>query len=317
MNLERLGSITSELSTSLLKSIVVPQRSLRAWFARHRSSNPRNKNGRPDGRPERELDVSTAEFPAGPVILMGGTPVPDEAVVAAVHLSGGRSARLAVVPAAAGGDAAEAAAVAARAFTRFGMKHVEPVLLDSREKAADPKWVARLREYDAIVLCGDSPARGLHVLQATAAAAALRDHVKAGRLLVGIDAGAAILGSRLFPHEAEDGITVGLGIVPALLIDPGFSGAQRFSRLVRAMSAPEAAAMMGVGLDAQTGVLIADGEAKVLGEARVTVLDPWERGTPSEDRPGGLKVHLLTDGYRLDFRTRRAFPPERPEPNGK
>src|SRR5690606_38834396 len=91
------------------------------------------------------------------------------------------------------------AAVAARAFTRFGMKHVEPVLLDSREKAADPEWVARLREYDAIVLCGDSPARGLHVLQATAAAAALRDHVKAGRLLVGIDAGAAILGSRLFP----------------------------------------------------------------------------------------------------------------------
>ena len=116
---------------------------------------------------------------------------------------------------------------------------------------------ARLREYDAIVLCGDSPARGLHVLQSTAAAAALRDHVKAGRLLVGIDAGAAILGSRLFLHAAEDGITVGLGIVPALLIDSGFSGAQRFSRLVRAMSAPEAAAMMGVGLDAQTGVLIA------------------------------------------------------------
>jgi len=24
-----------------------------------------------------------------------------------------------------------------------------------------------------------------------------------------------------------------------------------------------------------------------------------------------MKVHLLTDGYRLNFRTRRAFPPER------
>lgn len=317
MNLERLGSITSELSTSLLKSIVVPQGGLRAWFARHRSANPRNKNGRPEGRPERDLDVSTAEFPAGPVILMGGMPVPDEAVVAAVHLGGGRSARVAVVPAAAGGSTEEAAAAAARAFTRFGMKHVEPLLLDSREKAADPEWVARLREYEAIVLCGDSPARGLHVLQATAAATALREHVQAGRLLVGIDAGGAILGSRLFPHEADDGITVGLGLLPALLIDAGFSGARRFSRLVRAMSAPEAAAMMGIGLDTRTAVLVSDGEAKVLGEATVTVLDPWERGTPSDDRPGGLKVHLLTDGYRLSFRTRRAFPPERPEAEGK
>src|SRR5690606_27276203 len=105
------------------------------------------------GRTDRALDVSTAPFPAGPVILMGGTPVPDEAVVAAVHLAGGRSARLAVVPAAAT-NPEEAAALAARAFTRFGMKRVEPVLLDSREKAVDPEWVARLREYDAIVLCG-------------------------------------------------------------------------------------------------------------------------------------------------------------------
>lgn len=313
MNLERLGSITSELSSNLLKAIVVPQGGLRAWFARHRSSAQRNKNGRPEGRPERELDVSTAEFPAGPVILMGGTPVPDEAVVAAVHLSGGRSSRVAIVPAAASGDPEVAAAAAARAFTRFGMKQVEPLLLDSREKAADPEWAARLREFDAIVLCGDSPSQGLHVLQSTAAAAALREHLQAGRLLVGIDAGAAILGSRLFLHAADDASTVGLGILPALLIDWGFSGAQRFSRLVRAMSAPEACAMMGVGLDTCTGLLVSDGEAKALGEATVTVLDPWERGTPSEDRPGGLKVHLLTDGYRLNFRTRRAFPPERQE----
>lgn len=316
MNLDRLGSFTAELSTNLLKSIVVPQRGLRAWLSRHRSVNPRGKSGRPDGRTDRALDVSTAPFPAGPVILMGGTPVPDEAVVAAVHLAGGRSARLAVVPAAAT-NPEEAAALAARAFTRFGMKRVEPVLLDSREKAVDPEWVARLREYDAIVLCGDSPSLGLHVLQATAAAAALREHVQAGKLLVGIDAGAAILGSRLFPHATDDGVTVGLGILPALLIDTGFSGAQRFSRLVRAMSAPEAHAMMGVGLEPQTGLVVEAGEAKVLGEARVTVLDPRDRGTPSEDRPGGLKVHLLTDGYRLDFRTRRAFPPERQEADGK
>lgn len=317
MNLERLGSITSELSSSLLKSIVVPQGGLRGWFARHRTAAQRGRNGRPDGRPECDLDVAVAEYPAGPVILMEGTPVPDEAVVAALHLAGGRSARVAVVPAAATANPEEAAAAAARPFTRFGMKRVEPLLLDSREKAADPAWVARLREYDAIVLCGDSPARGLHVLHATAAANALREHVQGGRLLVGMDAAASLFGSRLFPHPAEEGVTVGLGILPALLIDAGFSGAWRFSRLVRAMSAPEASAMLGAGLDAGTALLVTDGEAKVLGESTVTVLDPWERTAPTEDRPGGLKVHLLTDGYRLNFRMRRATPPEPQPAEGK
>jgi len=313
VNLERLGSITSELSSSLLKSIVVPQAGLRGWLARHRSAAQRAKHGRPDGRPESELDVSLAEYPVGPVILVGEAPVPDEAVVAALHLAGGRSARVAVVPAAASGDPAEAAAAAARPFTRFGMKRVEPFLLDSREKAADPEWVAQLREYDAIVLCGDSPARGLHVLQATAAGALLREHVQGGKLLVGMGGAAALLGSRVFPHPSEQGVTVGLGILPALLIDTSLGSAQRFSRLAGAMTAPEAAAMLGIGLEAGTALLVADGEARVVGEATVTVLDPWERTTSPEARHDALKVHLLTDGYRLHFRTRRALPPERQE----
>jgi cyanophycinase len=317
VNLERLGSITSELSSSLLKSIVVPPGGLRGWFVRHRSPAQRSRNGRSEGRSENELDVSVAEYPAGPIILMGGLPAPDEAVVEALHLAGGRSARLAIIPAAASGDPEAAAAAGVRIFTRYGMKRVERFLLDTREKATDPAWVARLREFEAVVLCGDSPARGLQVLQWTPAAAALREHVEEGRLLVGVDAGAALLGSRLFPHVAEEAVAAGLGLLPGLLVDTAFTQSQRFGRLVRAMSAEEAAVMLGVGLDAGAALVVVDGEAKMLGETTITFVDPRERVAAGGDQPSGLKVHLLTDGYRMNLRMRRAIPPERGEAAGK
>lgn len=320
MNLERLGSITSQLSSSLLKSIVVPPGGLRGWFARHRSPSNRErpKNGRPDGWSEDAHEVaSTAEYPVGPIILMGGSPAPDEAVVEAVHLAGGRSARVAVIPVAASDDPEAAAAQAARIFTRYGMKKVEPFLLDSRSKADDPEGAERLAQYEAVVLCGDATSRGLEILRATRAANTLRDMVQAGRLLVGVDAGAALLGSRLFADEKEEGVTLGLGLLPGLLIDTSFTQSARFSRLVKAVASEGTVLSLGAGLDAGAALVVLDGEAKVLGETTVTFLDPHERTLVTDEAPSGLKVHLLTDGYRMNLRLRRATPPERPQAAAK
>lgn len=313
MNLERLGSITSELSSSLLKSIVVPPGGLRGWFARHRapSNRDRSRNGRPDAWSASPREATAAaEYPSGPVILMGGSPAPDEAVVEAVHLAGGRSVRVAVVPVAASRDPEAAAAQATRIFTRYGMKKMEPLLLDSREKADGPAWAERLSQYEAVVLCGDSTARGLEILEATRAGDALRGMVQAGRLVVGIEAGAALLGSRLFSGE-EEAVAAGLGILPDLLIDTAFTQSEHFSRLVRALSGDGTDGLLGAGLDAGAALVVVDGEAKVLGETTVTFVDPRERALETEATPGGLKVHLLTDGYRMNLRLRRATPPER------
>jgi len=241
---------------------------------------------------------------------MGGSPAPDEAVVEAVHLAGGRSARVAVIPVAASDDPESAAAQAARIFTRYGMKKVEPFLLNSRAKADDPAWSDRLFQYEAVVLCGDSTARGLAILRATLAASTVRDMVRAGRLLVGIDAGAALLGSHLFASDKEEGVTAGLGLLPGLLIDTAFTQSSRFGRLVKGVSGEGAAVSLGAGLDAGAALVVQDGEAKVLGETTVTFLDPHERALVTDESPSGLKVHLLTDGYRMSLRLRRATPPE-------
>lgn len=315
MNLERLGSLTSELSSNLLKSIVVPPGGLLGWLTRHRAALTREKHKltRPDLRPDDALDIAVAEFPAGPVILLGGCPVPDEAVVEALHLAGGRSIRLAVMPVAAIVDPAATAAEAIRFFTRFGMKKVELFDLDAREKATSPDWCARLTEYDAVVLCGESPARGLQVLQATLAAVTLRDMVHAGKLLVGLSAGASILGSRVFPSAEVDEVTAGLGILPGLLLDTQFTQLSRFSRLAKAMTAEEACCMLGAGLDSGSALVLSGGEAKVLGESNVTFLDPRDRSNAIEGSTGGLKVHLLTEGFRMNLRMRRPIAPQKAE----
>ncbi|MFZ5816648.1 MAG: cyanophycinase [Bacillota bacterium] len=309
MNLERLGSITSELSSNLIKSIVVPPGGLLGWFTRHRADRARERQrlSRPDLRGDDSLDIALAEYPAGPVVLLGGSPYPDEAIVEAIHLAGGRSARVAVIPVAAIVDPAASAAEAMRLFTRFGMKKVELFSLDSREKAASQEWCTRLAEFDAVVLCGESPAQGLQVLQATLAAVTLRDMVAAGKLLVGIDAGAAILGSRAFSSSEVSEATAGLGVLPALIVDTEFTQCSRFGRLAKALGVEGASLMLGAGLDAGAALVVVSGEARVLGESSVTFLDPRER----DGGTNALKVHLLTDGYRMNLRLRRPVAPQK------
>lgn len=311
MNLDRLGSLTSELSSNLIKSIVVPPGGLLGWFTRHRAawSREKQKLTRPDVRPDDGLDIAQAEFPAGPVVLMGGAPVPDEAVVESVHLAGGRSIKMAVIPVAAVADPAASAAEAMRLFTRFGMKKVERFDLDSREKATSPDWCERLATYDAVVLCGESPAQGLQVLQATLAAVALRDMVHAGKLLVGVDAGGAILGSRVFPSGEVDEVTAGLGILPGMLLDTECTQSARIGRLSQAIGAIDSALMLGAGIDGGAALVVSGGEAKVLGETSVSFLDG--RDLVGND---GVKVHQLTEGFRMNLRMRRVIAPPKAEP---
>lgn len=309
-NLERLGSLTSELSSNLVKSIVIPPGGLLGWFSRQRAERGKEapRPGRIEQRSDGRVDVSTATIPAGPVLLLGGAPVPDEAVVESIHLVGGRSARVAVIPAAAEADPAASGAEAMRLFTRFGMKKVEVFDLTTRGVATSPDWCAQLAEYEAVVLCGENPSRGLQTLQATLAAVTLHEMLAAGKLLVGLQAGAAILGSRLFSDGESAELTVGLGLLPGLVVE---AGASHSDRLAKSLVDEETALMLGVGLDPGVALMVQGGEARVVGEGSVTFLDPRERAM-AVGEADGMRLHLLTEGQRLNLRTRRPAGPVTP-----
>lgn len=318
MKLDRLSDITSELSSSLVKSIVVPG-GLLEWLTRPLPERLRDRfrTGLAGSKSGEAAEVQRITVAAGPAVLMGGVPVPDEAVVAMIHLAGGRSAKLAVIPAAT--DMHEQAVEqATKLFTRFGMRGMQVLDLTTRERAESPEWNAKLAEFDAIFLVGESETIGCDVLAGTLAARTLREMMAAGKPVAGLAAGATIMGDRVIvERDGQEAVVDGLRLVGGLMLDTQFTHRSRFGRLTKALNKENQAPLMAAGIDAGAAVAVRDGEAKVLGEASVTFLDPRESVTIAEGNgqsPGALcelKVHVLMDGFVMNLRSRRPSGPNR------
>lgn len=308
MKLDRLSDITSELSTNLISSIVLPG-GLLDWLTR-----PLPERLRPRFLTAANQEPQRNAATAGPMVLMGGLPAPDEAIVAMIHLAGGRSARLAVVPVATENHT-EIAEQGVRLFTRFGMRKVEVFDLTTRERAESPEWTAKLAAFDAVFLCGDDENVGLSVLGSTLAARTLQEMLAAGKPVAGLGAGAAILAERTVVRRgADDMLLEGLGLAQGLLVDTQFSQQNRFGRLAKALQGEGVDQLLGVGLDAGAALAIRDGEAKVLGETSATFLDLRESrviAEPNHAAVTGLKVHVLLDGFVMNLRTRRPYGPQK------
>lgn len=315
MKLDRLGDITSELSTNLVSAIVLPG-GLLEWLTRPLPGRLRDRF-RSGVAKESAAEPQRNTAPAGPLVLMGGLPVPDESIVAMIHLAGGRSAKLAVIPAATSNHT-QVAEQGVKLFTRFGMRQVEIFDLITRERADSPEWAKKLSAYDAVFLCGDDESVGIDVLGDTLCAATLREMSAAGKPVAGLSAGAAILADRVFVHRnEEDQVVKGLGLASGMLVNTRFSQENRFGRLTKAIQTDNMGQYLGVGLDAGSAIAVRDGEAKVLGEASVTFMDLRDSQVMTEQGSSavcGLKVHVLLDGYVMNLRTRRpSGPPKEPQ----
>lgn len=325
MNLDRLGNITSELTSSLVKSIVLPS-GLLDWLTRPLSERVKRLTGVPDSKAQEHVDAqrdmnrSPVAVPTGPLALFGGFPVPDEAIVALIHLLGGRTARLAVLPVAAD-DQEQSGQEAQRLFTRFGMKQVTVLTGVTRELLDQEAWNDALAGFEAVIVCGEDPSLGLQRLENTLAARTLRALNAAGKLVAGLSGGAALLGEQFIAlDEGQEQVKQGLGLATGLLVDTDFTQQSRFGRLVKGLNAQSASGLLGAGLDAGAAVIIRDGEAKVLGDTSVTFLDAREV-LPVYDQanctPGamcGLKVHVLMAEFGMNLRTRKPTSPVRESP---
>jgi len=306
VRLDRLSDITSELSSNLVKSIVFPT-GFWEWLTRPLADRRRDRKA---GSKSGEVAESGHGVATGPLVLIGGAPIPDEAVVALIHLVGGRSAAMAVVPVATR-DPGRAAEEGVRGFTRFGMRKVEVLELTTREQAESEEWARRLSSFDGVLLCGEDPLVGLDILAGTRCARTLQEMMAAGKPVAGLAAGAAILGERLLvEQDGKETVVAGLGLAPSLMVDPYFTQRARFSRMAQALSQGGLGNLLGVGVDGGTAVVIRDEEARVLGEGSATFLSPEESvpvGDQGNGTPGAaeLKVHVLTDGFGLNLRTRK------------
>lgn len=208
------------------------------------------------------------------------------------------------------------------AFAALGAAHIDVRHIDTRAGAADDDAVAAVENADVVFFSGGDQMRITSLLAATPVADALTRRFDGGDLVVaGTSAGAAAASSlMIYGGEPADALkkggirmTSGLSLARGIAFDTHFNERARLPRLFNAVATNPA--VLGIGLDENTGVVLQNGVIEVIGTGKVTVVDG--RGmtentmadveTGESFRAEGLRVTSLSAGDTFDVISRRSL----------
>jgi len=161
-----------------------------------------------------------------------------------------------------------------------GAKNVTIPLVESRDDAYDPTIVELIRNARGIFLGGGDQVKLVSTLGGTPLEKAIRDAYMDGAIICGTSAGAAALTkTTLAGNEVDDEgklveqyIGPGLGLLGYhTLIDTHFTQRRRLYRLFVAIA--EFPALMGLGIDEDTALIVKREVGTVVGKGGVTFVD--------------------------------------------
>jgi cyanophycinase len=236
--------------------------------------------------------------------------------------SGGDSARIAIIPSA----SREPAIIGNRyqtIFSDMGAKAIEVLDIQDRAQGEDRGWIEFVETCTGVFLTGGDQLRLCGLLADTSIMEIVRKRAQLGAItLAGTSAGAAVMGLQMIagggsgesPNRALVDMTVGLGIVPEVIVDQHFHNRNRMARLMSAIAShPD---RLGIGIDEDTCALFENGGVfQVIGKGTVTVVDPGEVSYSNFPVVGSteplsihnLRVHILSHGDRYDFHHRNVM----------
>ncbi|MBW4444021.1 MAG: cyanophycinase [Plectolyngbya sp. WJT66-NPBG17] len=233
--------------------------------------------------------------------------------------SGGSDARIAIIPSA----SREPVVIGNRyetIFTEMGAQEIKVLNIDDRAQGDLPELQEYVSECTAVFLTGGDQLRLCGLLSDTPVMDIVRSRAQAGQItLAGTSAGAAVMGYHMIagggsgesPNHSLVDMTLGLGIIPEVLVDQHFHNRNRMARLMSAIVAHPT--LLGIGIDEDTCALFeGDGILQVLGKGAVTIIDPGEmtytnQAEIEQTTPlcmGNLRLHVLSAGCRFDLRQR-------------
>lgn len=215
------------------------------------------------------------EVPRGALILVGGGPLPPEAVARFVELAGGVAAKVVLVPSAAPADARtadpiEAALRAAGAEVR--------VLDCSHPTEVSAERLAVLADATAVWFGGGRQWRLVDAFAGTAAIAAFHAVLARGGVIGGSSAGATIQADFLVrgnplgnAEEWCEGYDQGFGFLPGCAVDQHFLVRNRTADLCDLVH--RLPWLIGVGIDEGTAAIVRGGDLEVVGRSKVAIVD--------------------------------------------
>ena len=208
----------------------------------------------------------------GHLVLVGGGPTPAEVFSRALALSGGPSAIVAVLPQTFPGDS-----IADAAVTMWRTFQPREVVKVSRTDPAAAR--AALERASLIWMPGGFQGLLMQTIRGTPIPDIIRARFLAGATIGGASAGAAAMSRTMIADEttpdgdavAGSGTDEGLGLWPEAIVSPHFTERRRLNPLMAILR--DHPALLGIGIDEGTAVIVTRDEVEVLGRGTVVVVD--------------------------------------------
>lgn len=271
----------------------------------------------------------------GALVIIGGALRNDNAVVweKIVQLAGGKGAKIAVFPSAAGSPA-QAGQRLANTLNRYGADaFVVPLSVklkdvDYRQIASDAEWVAKVRAAGGVYFAGGDQGRITQALVAadgskTPLLQAIWDVYEKGGVIAGSSAGAAIMSSTMFYDAMPVLPTLQLGVTDGKEIAPGlgFIGNDvfidqhaiirgRFARMLPVMLKKNY--KLGLGIDENSALVVQNRrEVEVIGYKGAVMLDLSQAASDKSIKQFNLanvRISYLDQGDRINLESKIVTP---------
>ncbi|HUR55246.1 MAG TPA: cyanophycinase [Gemmataceae bacterium] len=268
--------------------------------------------------------LAFAEHPTelpGPLVIVGGGKVPDDARKEFVRLAGKDKAKIVVIPTASA-DADDA--TKAEGFFK-PWKDLEPasvVVLHTRDKkqADSANFIKPLSEATGVWFGGGDQTKLTAAYRGTRVEVELKKLHARGGVIGGTSAGAAVLSDVMIEGGTDTAkLGVGFGFLPGFIVDQHFIARDRQKRLEGAVALhPD---HVGVGIDEGTALVIEKRSMKIMGESSVTVCFAKGAGKPPLSvvvkKPANPRAGAPLDLFQLrraaaNRAAKEPFPPAKP-----
>jgi cyanophycinase len=246
-----------------------------------------------------------AELPLlenGSLMIVGGGGMPRGALRRFVELAGGEEASIVVIPISMPDPLPEQDRIVDQ-FRKLGAKQVAVLRGRTPADVDDAESLETLRQATGIWFGGGRQWRFVDAYEGTEAERLIRDVLARGGVIGGSSAGASIQadylvrGNPLGPQEIiAEGYEQGMKFLPGVAIDQHFTQRDRHSDLQQLVL--HYPALLGIGIDEATMLVVRGSTAEVQGENHVYFFDP------AEVNSGGAPVKL-GDGAWYDLVGRR------------
>lgn len=261
----------------------------------------------------------STESMRGPLVIIGGAEDREGDCLVLrefVRLAGGMKAHIAVMTAATSLPQ-EVGDDYIRIFERLGAELVEVVHTERREDSKREDSLRIIEQATGIFFTGGDQSRIVDFIRGTPLDRAIHKRHKEGAVIGGTSAGAAmmpdqmIVGGASVSNPSVDAVSMGPGMafLPGIVIDQHFAQRGRLGRLLAALVLQPA--VLGLGIDEDTAIVVKGDEFEVVGQGSITVVD--ETSATHNNLEGllkdeaialcGVKLHILPNGYRFNLKT--------------